>query len=106
MKYVCCRYAHCINLEFYEDIVNVLNQLLEHEPLGYREQLHCIQTVFTILSGQGEVLHIDPFRFYVHLYRNLLSVHAGNSLITCFRNQSTIPNFILCNCSSLYSMMK
>lgn len=73
------RYAHCINLEFYEDIVNVLNQLLEHEPLGYREQLHCIQTVFTILSGQGEVLHIDPFRFYVHLYRNLLSVHAGVS---------------------------
>lgn len=73
------RYAHCINLEFYEDIVNVLNQLLEHEPLGYREQLHCIQTVLTILSGQGEVLHIDPFRFYVHLYRNLLSVHAGVS---------------------------
>ncbi|PNF17218.1 hypothetical protein B7P43_G05235 [Cryptotermes secundus] len=71
------RYAHCINLEFYEDIVNVLNHLLEHEPLGYREQMHCIQTVFTILSGQGEVLNIDPFRFYVHLYRNLLSVHAG-----------------------------
>ncbi|GFG40146.1 hypothetical protein Cfor_08231, partial [Coptotermes formosanus] len=75
------RYAHCINLEFYEDIVNVLNQLLEHEPLGYREQLHCIQTVFTILSGQGEVLHIDPFRFYVHLYRNLLSVHAVDILL-------------------------
>ena len=79
---MCFRYAHCINLEFYEDIVNVLNRLLEREPLGYREQLHCIQTVFTILSGQGEVLHIDPFRFYVHLYRNLLSVHAGNFLIT------------------------
>lgn len=104
--YGCFRYAHCINLEFYEDIVNVLNQLLEHEPLGYREQLHCIQTVFTILSGQGEVLHIDPFRFYVHLYRNLLSVHAGNFLITFYRNHSTISNCILYNHSSLCSMVK
>lgn len=79
-------------MEFYEDIVNVLNQLLEHEPLGNQEQMHCIQTVFTILSGQGEALNIDPFRFYTHLYRNLLSVHAGNSKTTFFHN--TVSNLI------------
>lgn len=73
------RYAHCINLEFYQDIVNVLNQLVEQEPLGYREQLHCVQTVFTILSGQGEVLNIDPLRFYTHLYRNLFLINAGQN---------------------------
>ncbi|XP_069671581.1 nucleolar complex protein 3 [Periplaneta americana] len=71
------RYAHCINMEFYQDIVNVLNQLLEQEQLGHREQLHCIQTVFTLLSGQGDFLNIDPFRFYKHLYCNLLIVNAG-----------------------------
>ena len=74
---MCFRYAHCINLEFYQDIVNVLNQLVDQESLGYREQLHCVQTVFTILSGQGEVLNIDPLRFYTHLYRNLFLINAG-----------------------------
>lgn len=52
---------------------------MEMEELGYREELHCIQTVFTILSGQGEVLNIDPLRFYGHLYRNLLVVNAGKN---------------------------
>lgn len=52
---------------------------MENEELGYREELHCIQTVFTILSGQGEVLNIDPLRFYGHLYRNLLVINAGKN---------------------------
>lgn len=52
---------------------------METAELGYREQLHCIQTVFTILSGQGEALNIDPLRFYTHLYRNLLIVNAGRN---------------------------
>lgn len=47
--------------------------------LGYREQLHCIHTIFVILSGQGEVLNIDPIRFYQHLYRNLPTVHGGKN---------------------------
>lgn len=50
-----------------------------HKDLGYREQLHCIQTIFVILSGQGEVLNIDPMRFYQHLYRNMLVVNAGTN---------------------------
>jgi nucleolar complex protein 3 len=32
-----------------------------------------------ILTGQGEVLNIDPARFYTHLYKNLLKVHAGKN---------------------------
>lgn len=49
------------------------------EELGYREQLHCIKTIFVILSGQGEVLNIDPIRFYQHFYRNMLAVNAGKN---------------------------
>ena len=71
------RFAHIINVEFFSDLIEVLNHLVEQANLGYREQLHCIQTVFTILSGQGEVLNIDPARFYTHLYKNLLFVNAG-----------------------------
>lgn len=73
------KFAHTINIEFFSDLIEVLNNLLVHADLGHREQLHCIQTVFTILKGQGEVLNIDPARFYTHLYKNLLSVHAGKS---------------------------
>ncbi|XP_068153328.1 nucleolar complex protein 3 [Drosophila tropicalis] len=73
-------FAHVINLEFFADLIDVLNRILEDQPeLGYREQLHCIQTIFVILSGQGEVLNIDPIRFYQHFYRNMLVVNAGKN---------------------------
>lgn len=66
-------------MDFFSDLVEVLNHIMEAAELGYREQLHCVQTVFTILSGQGEVLNIDPLRFYGHLYRNLLVCNAGKN---------------------------
>ncbi|EDV93394.1 nucleolar complex protein 3 homolog [Drosophila grimshawi] len=72
-------FAHVINLEFFADLIDVLNRILEEQDLGYREQLHCIQTIFVILSGQGEVLNIDPIRFYQHFYRNMLVVQAGKN---------------------------
>ncbi|KFB45528.1 AGAP010308-PA-like protein [Anopheles sinensis] len=73
------KFAHTINIEFFADLVELLNNLLENASLGYREQLHCIQTVFVILSGQGEALNIDPARFYSHFYKNLLYVNAGKN---------------------------
>lgn len=78
-KYNVARFAHCINVEFYQDLVRVLEGLLcdEDAPLATRHQLLCVQTVFTILSGQGEFLTIDPSSFYAHLYRNLLPINAG-----------------------------
>jgi len=66
----------------------VLNHLVINVDLSYREQLHCIQTVFTILSGQGEVLNIDPARFYTHLYRNILHVNAG-------RNHNDVESIVM-----------
>ncbi|XP_075934415.1 nucleolar complex protein 3 homolog [Anarhichas minor] len=70
-------FAHLINLEFFDDLLNVLQNLVQSGGLTNRESLHCIQTVFTILSGQGEVLNIDPLTFYSQLYRMLLRLHAG-----------------------------
>ncbi|XP_050510797.1 nucleolar complex protein 3 homolog isoform X3 [Diabrotica virgifera virgifera] len=72
------KYAHCINLEYYVDIVNVLDNLLKEDWLGYREQLHCIQTAFAILGGQGEALNLDPLRFYNNLYKELLTINASS----------------------------
>lgn len=89
------KFAHIINIEFFEDLIEVLNYLIENVDLGYREQLHCIQTVFTILSGQGEVLNIDPARFYTHLYKNILRVNAGRSHIDMESVVSTIENVLI-----------
>uniref|UniRef100_UPI0037E9651F nucleolar complex protein 3 homolog isoform X2 n=1 Tax=Semicossyphus pulcher TaxID=241346 RepID=UPI0037E9651F len=70
-------FAHLINLEFFDDLLNVLQNLIQSGDLTNRESLHCIQTVFTILSGQGDVLNIDPLNFYSQLYRMLPRLHAG-----------------------------
>ncbi|KAL7372945.1 hypothetical protein ABVT39_024439 [Epinephelus coioides] len=70
-------FAHLINLEFFDDLLNVLQNLIQSGDLTNRESLHCIQTVFTILSGQGDVLNIDPLNFYSQLYRLLPRLHAG-----------------------------
>lgn len=72
-------FAHLINLEFFDDLVSVLQRLVQSGNLSNRESLHCIQTVFTILSGQGDVLNIDPLKFYSQLYSVLLQLHAGSS---------------------------
>lgn len=120
------RFAHLINVDFFEDLFNVFNNLIDSgvrrtdhlkpninnstghvryvkkvsqlyfifcllQNLGYRESLHCIKTAFVILMGQGEVLNIDPMRFYTHLYNSILSVHAGESFI----NTSTLPHSMM-----------
>lgn len=73
------KFAHCINIEFYEDLVNVIDGLMAKGTLKCSQQLHCVETVFKILSGHGQFLNIDPLRFYTHLYRNILHVHCGKS---------------------------
>ncbi|XP_057682251.1 nucleolar complex protein 3 homolog [Corythoichthys intestinalis] len=70
-------FAHLINLEFFDDLLDVLQGLVRSGDLTHRESLHCIQTVFTILSGQGDVLTVDPLHFYSHLYATLPRLHAG-----------------------------
>ncbi|KAM9424725.1 nucleolar complex protein 3 homolog [Pholidichthys leucotaenia] len=72
-------FAHLINLEFFDDVLNVLQSFIQSGDLTTQETLHCIQTVFTILSGQGDVLTIDPLNFYTQLYKLLLKLHAGKS---------------------------
>ncbi|XP_056626651.1 nucleolar complex protein 3 homolog [Triplophysa dalaica] len=73
------KFAHVINLEFFDDLLAVLHSLIVTGDLTYRESLHCILTSFHILSGQGDVLNIDPLKFYSHLYKTLLTLHAGGA---------------------------
>ncbi|NXF35844.1 NOC3L protein, partial [Nyctibius bracteatus] len=73
------KFAHLINVEFFDDLLIVLHSLIASGGLHYRESLHCILSAFHILSGQGDVLNIDPMKFYTHLYKTLFSLHAGRT---------------------------
>nr|XP_009676098.1 PREDICTED: nucleolar complex protein 3 homolog [Struthio camelus australis] len=73
------KFAHLINVEFFDDLLIVLHSLIASGGLTYRETLHCILSAFHILSGQGDVLNIDPMKFYTHLYKTLFSLHAGGT---------------------------
>ncbi|XP_060825409.1 nucleolar complex protein 3 homolog isoform X2 [Bombus pascuorum] len=75
------KFAQCINLDFYQDLVTAIDKLMEEGNLNLKDQLHCIQCVFTILSGQGSAVNLDPYRFYAHLYKNLLNIHCGKTHI-------------------------
>ncbi|XP_073996350.1 nucleolar complex protein 3 isoform X2 [Rhodnius prolixus] len=77
------KFAHCINLEYYEDLVRLLDKLMTDGNLKTKEQLNCILTVFKILSGQGEALCIDPNKFYSHLYANMFNVDLGKRSSNC-----------------------
>lgn len=59
------------------NIPSPLTPPLFFKDLSYQESLHCVQTAFHILSGQGDVLNIDPMKFYTHLYKTLFKLHAG-----------------------------
>ncbi|XP_005089661.1 nucleolar complex protein 3 homolog [Aplysia californica] len=83
------KFAHLINIEYFDSLFAALNGLIESGNLTTRESLHCMQTAFTILSGQGSVLNIDPARFYKHFYCNLVPVHAGET-------SETVPVVLQC----------
>ena len=90
-------------MDFFEDLVKLMHQMIESASLSFRSKLHCIKTVFIVLSGQGESLSIDPIKFYASLYNIILQLNiAGdldntNLLAECidmmfFRRRKQIPS--------------
>uniref|UniRef100_A0A673BQ43 Nucleolar complex protein 3 homolog n=1 Tax=Sphaeramia orbicularis TaxID=375764 RepID=A0A673BQ43_9TELE len=55
-------FAHLINLEFFDDLLNVLQNLIQS---GVSIQVTC------------DVLNVDPLKFYSQLYQMLPRLHAG-----------------------------
>lgn len=95
------RFAHLINLDFFSDLLKIMHEMIESDVkyfknikfttfekkfyfhkikrLTFRSKLHCIKTIFIVLSGQGEALTIDPMKFYTSLYNIVLQLSvAGN----------------------------
>ncbi|KHJ80224.1 nucleolar complex protein 3-like family protein, partial [Oesophagostomum dentatum] len=65
------KFAHLLGVEFFEDIVLTMEGLVDQKNLRLLDQLYCINTVFVILSGEGQLLNVDPSRFYRSVYRLL-----------------------------------
>lgn len=74
------KFAHLINLEFFDDIIKIMHEMIESDKLSFRSKLHCIKTVFVVLSGRGEALTIDPMRFYNSLYNIILRLDVAGDL--------------------------
>ena len=47
------RYAHLINVDFFNDLLNVLNGTINIHTLPFEDALNCVATAFQICSGQG-----------------------------------------------------
>jgi len=67
-------YAHLINITFFSDLLNVLQKLTSTHSLTLQENLHCVYTAFQILSGQGEMLNIDPVEYYKLMYKLIFDI--------------------------------
>lgn len=79
------RFAHLVNLDFLEDLLQALSALLE--LLDFHEFPLCLQAAFALLSGEGKALNVDPQRFYVGLFQCLLAspVVDVESLLLCWQ---------------------
>ncbi len=61
-------FCHTINVDFFDDLLRVMSDLVKEGGLKHAEQLLCVKTAFDILSGPGEFLTYDPGSFTKALY--------------------------------------
>ncbi|VDD76294.1 unnamed protein product [Mesocestoides corti] len=73
-------YAHIINVDYVENLLQLISIFVANPKTSLHDGLHCVHTALTILntSSATSVLHVDPTRFYNHLYA-LLGQMAGVS---------------------------
>lgn len=73
------KFSQCISIDYYQDLLNVFQELLNEENLKIEDQLYCIHALFSVLSHETNNLKTDATRFYFQLYKNLLNVHLGKN---------------------------
>ncbi|CAD5226119.1 unnamed protein product [Bursaphelenchus okinawaensis] len=63
------KFAHLINIDFFDDLISTLEDLIGEEHLSTIDSLNCVKTMCVILSAEGQALNIDPIKFYKELYK-------------------------------------
>jgi nucleolar complex protein 3 len=74
------RFAHIINVDFFEDLLKVLGNLQRSGDLKRRQSILCIATVLAVLDGQGQALTLDPTAFHKNLYSILIQLKCGKAV--------------------------
>ncbi|KAJ2996477.1 Nucleolar complex protein 3 [Globomyces sp. JEL0801] len=73
------RFAHLINIDFFDDLLNVLKKISNEQQQGYLTgkdtssnapitALHCIIAAFELMDSLGGTLKVDLSDFYTSLY--------------------------------------
>ncbi|CAI9736204.1 complex 3 homolog [Octopus vulgaris] len=73
------KFAHFVNIDYFEDLFSTLKSMIASQSLTLQQTIQCTLTAFMILSGQGNVLNIDPVHFYKYFYHRIISLNAGES---------------------------
>lgn len=68
------KFAHLISVDYFQDLMAALEELLASPALPPAQRLRCLLTASEILRGQGEALTIDRRTYYNHLYSALNQV--------------------------------
>ena len=106
------KFGHLMSIEFFQDLLRTLISLLKSNSnrdkelnnddqgkswctkplLGNYEVLKCVESVFSILSGQGDQLTIDPSTFYGYLSRSIseLNILDANQELENSNNQESV----------------
>ncbi|ODN00852.1 Nucleolar complex protein 3 [Orchesella cincta] len=71
------KFAHVINIDYFGDLLKVLQGILSDHEVQERQFLLCISTVLAVLDGQGSALTMDPAAFHKHLYNCLINLRCG-----------------------------
>lgn len=72
-------FCHTINVDFFDDLLKVMSDLVKGGTLKRGDELLCIKTAFDVLSGPGEFLTYDPGNFSRALFQHLPQLTAHTS---------------------------
>ena len=72
------KFAHTINIDFFADLVEVLNGLIRSEQLETSQCLHAVQVVLIMLSGQVRSVFTEFYRVLPSFF--LLPLFVGRSV--------------------------
>ena len=73
------QFGQMINIEFFDDMFNCLDSLLNEQELSVKQRLYCVLAVFRLQSTM--VLNVEPQKFYSHLQAALDSLTKQVSLV-------------------------
>ncbi|CAG7824019.1 unnamed protein product [Allacma fusca] len=71
------KFAHIISIDYFEDLLKLLQTLLKKEAIHENQRLLCVATVLAVLDGHGSALTLDPVIFHRYLYTALANIRCG-----------------------------